>query len=219
MQLNAEDGGNRQCILVTNNENNICEEVTFERNKRVIEGYTNAKDVWVEGLKGNNLRYYKTEFVPSTKTESNKRLMTQSSTDLLCIKEDCYIELTESLRFNPIQSKIFTNEKGKYLMVVYHSRKQWEVNEKLIEYIKTLDNLSEPIKLYAFIPEKETLLEDFAEVADKIEAVPLPEAIYNAFRATFRVLKLDKKEPVANVDDSEDTENSNELIVITQDEE
>jgi hypothetical protein len=30
---------------------------------------------------------------------------------------------------------------------------------------------------------------------------------------------LDKKEPVANVDDSEDTENSNELIVITQDEE
>lgn len=24
MQLNAEDGGKRQCILVTNNENNIC---------------------------------------------------------------------------------------------------------------------------------------------------------------------------------------------------
>ncbi|MFX5949076.1 DNA methyltransferase, partial [Acinetobacter baumannii] len=32
MQLNTEDGGNRQCILVTNNENNICEEVTYERN-------------------------------------------------------------------------------------------------------------------------------------------------------------------------------------------
>ena len=29
MQLNAEDGGHRQCILVTNNENNICEEVTY----------------------------------------------------------------------------------------------------------------------------------------------------------------------------------------------
>ena len=32
MQLNAEDGGHRKCILVTNNENNICEEVTYERN-------------------------------------------------------------------------------------------------------------------------------------------------------------------------------------------
>ncbi len=31
MQLNAEDRGHRQCILVTNNENNICEEVTYER--------------------------------------------------------------------------------------------------------------------------------------------------------------------------------------------
>ena len=39
MQLNAEDGGHRQCILVTNNENNICEEVTYVRNKRVINGY------------------------------------------------------------------------------------------------------------------------------------------------------------------------------------
>ncbi|MGN0385194.1 MAG: site-specific DNA-methyltransferase, partial [Lachnospiraceae bacterium] len=35
MQLNSEDGGHRQCILVTNNENKICEEVTYERNKRV----------------------------------------------------------------------------------------------------------------------------------------------------------------------------------------
>src|SRR5690606_7111326 len=90
MALNAEDGGNRQCILVTNNENNICEEVTYERNKRVIQGYTNAKGVAVEGLKNNNLRYYKSEFVPSNKSESNKRLLTELSTDLLCIKEDCY---------------------------------------------------------------------------------------------------------------------------------
>src|SRR5690606_12186623 len=49
MALNAEDGGNRKCILVTNNENNIYEEVTYERNKRVIQGYTNAKGIEVEG--------------------------------------------------------------------------------------------------------------------------------------------------------------------------
>lgn len=35
MQLNAEDGGHRQCILVMNNENNICEEVTYERKMRL----------------------------------------------------------------------------------------------------------------------------------------------------------------------------------------
>ena len=30
----------------------------------------------------------------------------------------------------------------------------------------------------------------------RIDAVPLPDAIYNAYRATFRTLKLDKKTPV-----------------------
>lgn len=43
MQLNAEDGGQRQCILATNNENGICENVTYERNRRVIQGYTTPK--------------------------------------------------------------------------------------------------------------------------------------------------------------------------------
>ncbi|MDE6040026.1 MAG: site-specific DNA-methyltransferase, partial [Muribaculaceae bacterium] len=53
MQLNAEDGGKRQCILCTNNENGICENVTYERNKRVIEGYTKPNGEYVEGLHNN----------------------------------------------------------------------------------------------------------------------------------------------------------------------
>lgn len=54
MKLNAEDGGNRQFILCTNNENNICRDVTYERIKRVIdkEGYAAS------------LKYYKVEYVP-----------------------------------------------------------------------------------------------------------------------------------------------------------
>lgn len=191
MALNAEDGGNRQCLLVTNNENNICEEVTYERNKRVIEGYANAKGVEIDGLKNNNLRYYKSEFVPSSRTEQNKRLLTQTSTDLLCIKEDCYIDITAQNGFTATQCKVFTNQKGKYLFVVYHSRQLNNVCEQLTQYIKDLET-SQKVKLYVFSPEKETLVDDFYEVRDKIEAVPLPEAIYNAYRATFRVLKLDK---------------------------
>jgi adenine-specific DNA-methyltransferase len=215
MQLNAEDGGNRQCILITNNEIDtktekellekgiekgteefeafgICQSVTYERNKRVIQGYTNAKGIAVAGLENNNLRYYKSEFVPSSKTEQNKRLLTQTSTELLCIKEDCYTDLTESEGFNPSLCKIFTNGNSKYLVVVFHSRQINTVCAELVQFIKGLDT-SEKVKLYAFSPEKETLLEDFYEVKDKIDAVPLPEAIYNAYRATFRTLKLDKK--------------------------
>ena len=56
MKLNSEDGGHRRCILVTNNENHICEEVTYDRNKRVIKCYTTPKGEQVEGLKNNSLR-------------------------------------------------------------------------------------------------------------------------------------------------------------------
>lgn len=54
MKLNAEDGGNRRFILCTNNENNICRDVTYERIKRVIdkEGYAAS------------LKYYKVDYVP-----------------------------------------------------------------------------------------------------------------------------------------------------------
>lgn len=92
MQLNAEDGGNRQCILVTNNENKICEEVTYERNKRVIKGYTNAKGEKVAGLTNNNLRYFKSELVGREPSIKNKKEVTRLSTELLCIKENIYTE-------------------------------------------------------------------------------------------------------------------------------
>lgn len=58
---------------------------------------------------------------------------------------------------------------------------------------------------------KETLLEDFYEVVDKIDAVPLPEAIYNAYRATFRTLKLDKK-PMVVITPTDDAEGENNLL-------
>jgi adenine-specific DNA-methyltransferase len=61
MKMNKEDGGQRKFILCTNNENAICEEVTYPRIKNVIVGYShNGKKV--EGLI-NNLKYFKTDFV------------------------------------------------------------------------------------------------------------------------------------------------------------
>lgn len=54
MKLNAEDNGNRRFIICTNNENNICREVTYERIKRVID-----KEGYAESLK-----YYKVDYIP-----------------------------------------------------------------------------------------------------------------------------------------------------------
>lgn len=39
LELNIEDGGNRQFILCTNNQNGICEQITYARCKSVITSY------------------------------------------------------------------------------------------------------------------------------------------------------------------------------------
>lgn len=90
LEQNKEDGGNRQFILVTNNENNIAEEVTYERLKRVIHGYNTPKGKEVDGL-GGNLKYYKTDFISKDNyTMEIKMKLAEKSEELLTIKENCF---------------------------------------------------------------------------------------------------------------------------------
>lgn len=69
LELNKEDGGNRKFILCTNNENNICEKVTYERIKRVIHGYADVEDIPA------NLKYFKTDFIPKNADDVSEELL------------------------------------------------------------------------------------------------------------------------------------------------
>lgn len=62
LELNKEDGGNRKFILCTNNESNICSEVTYPRVKTVITGMRPNGSKYSDGIPAN-LKYYKTAFV------------------------------------------------------------------------------------------------------------------------------------------------------------
>lgn len=57
-----EDGGQRKFILCTNNENNICEGITYQRIKTVITGKRQDGSEYSEGIPAN-LKYYHTDFV------------------------------------------------------------------------------------------------------------------------------------------------------------
>ena len=65
MELNLQDGGKRRFILCTNNENNICRDVTYERLKTVITGKRKDGSEYSEKYPAS-LKYYKVEFVPIT---------------------------------------------------------------------------------------------------------------------------------------------------------
>lgn len=179
MQLNAEDGGHRQCILVTNNENNICEEVTYERNKRVINGYTTPKGVEVAGLKANTLRYYKTDYISRDRTQKNMRDLVAAATDLLCIKEDLYEEQKTFGRFKlkPQLARYFNNGKA-HMLIIYRE----ELIDEIAAEIKTMDFGKMRLKIYVFSPGRYPFTDNFREVEDKVELVALPAAIYDAYQ-------------------------------------
>ena len=179
MQLNAEDGGHRQCILVTNNENNICEEVTYERNKRVINGYTTPKGVEVAGLKANTLRYYKTDYISRDRTQKNMRDLVAAATDLLCIKEDLYEEQKTFGRFKlkPQLARYFNNGEA-HMLIIYRE----ELIDEIAAEIKTMDFGKMLLKIYVFSPGRYPFTDNFREVEDKVELVALPAAIYDAYQ-------------------------------------
>ena len=178
MKLNAEDGGHRKCILVTNNENGICENVTYERNKRVIQGYTTPKGEQVAGLTDNNLRYYRTDFVGRSRSVQNMRRLVNLSTDMLCIKEDLYEEQREFAGQQTYKSVFRYFDNGqKRMLVIYRE----EAVEQLARLIAQTD-FNDKIKVYVFSPSEDPWEETFEEVADKVELCALPAAIYNAYR-------------------------------------
>ena len=198
MQLNAEDGGHRQCILVTNNENNICEEVTYERNKRVINGYTTPKGVEVAGLQANTMRYYKTNYISRDRTQKNMRDLVAAATDLLCIKEDLYEERKTFGRFKlkPQLARYFNNGK-KHMLIVYRE----ELIDEIAEEIKNLDFGKMRLKIYVFSPGRYAFNDNFREVEDKVELIALPAAIYDAYQKVLpkrreKLLELENKEEI-----------------------
>ena len=179
MQLNKEDGGHRKCILVTNNENSICENVTYERNKRVINGYTTPKGEAVEGLHANTLRYYRTDFISRDQSPRNMRALVAASTDLLCIKNDIYTEAPlAGKRLNKKIARYFEDKRSR-MLVIYDER----AIAAIVNLLETVETDSRGrIKVYTFSPSRYAFDDEFMEVADKVELCALPAAIYDAYK-------------------------------------
>ena len=199
MQLNAEDGGHRRCILATNNENGICENVTYERNRRVIQGYITPKGEKVPGLTRNNLRYYKTKFVPRDKSPKNLRNLMALSTDMLCIHNDTYIEkpfVGKNIN-NKIARYFESNDGSKRMLVIYRA----EAIQALVELMKQEFKNGESkengkLMVYVFSPNGYAYDDEFEDVADYVSLCAMPDAVLNAYRRV-----LPKKRQAQLLDD------------------
>lgn len=142
LELNKQDGGNRRFILNTNNENNICEEITYERIARVMTGYKNKKGEKVEGL-GGNLRYYKTDLVDIEKlhhTPDNAKIkLTYQTGEMIALRESTLNEVEKNEWWQIFEGL------GKTTAIYFKEDK-----EKLQALVDKLEKTKQPCALYIF---------------------------------------------------------------------
>ncbi len=178
IELNNSDNGDRQFILITNNEANICTDVCYPRIKKVIKGYKNTKGEAVDGL-GGNLKYYKTNFISSEPTHRNKKLLTEKSIDMLCIKENTFDEV-----LNQNDISIFKNQ-DKYTAILFNEM-------KITEFKKEIIKLKLPVSVYVFSLEGDDFSEDFQDIKNEIKFCSIPEAILKVYRRIYETSKPKK---------------------------
>lgn len=121
LRLNQKDGGSRRFILVTNNEENICDEVTYPRIKNAIAGYVTPDDEVIKGFDGN-LRYFKTQFLrKSLSNDEMKIVVTENCIDMLCLKEGIFEEVGSYESYS-----VFKNDNC--VLGIYHSYDNTDLN-------------------------------------------------------------------------------------------
>jgi len=176
LELNLQDKGNRQFILCTNNENQICEEVTLPRIKKVIEGYSGKKGILA------NVKYFKTDYVPFVLTDNDKRTLVSKSTELLCISENTFEVVKQNKK--KMDFAIFKNAK-QYTAIIYDEDSIENCCDELIKV-----NPKHRVVIYVFSYDHTYDELDFETLNFKFDVKPIPEAILNVYR---KISKMKRK--------------------------
>ena len=172
MELNKLDGGNRKCILCTNNEDGICIDVCYPKINNLIKGYKNPLGSF-SGY-GENLKYFKTDFVDYNEpTDKNKIKLTKQMVEMLCMKEGTFQKVMDNKRF-----KIFKNS-NHYTGIV------WD-QVAIPDFKKAIKNIKGKFSIYIFSLGDETFDEEFKGMKQSIKLLPIPEAILRVYRRIFK---------------------------------
>lgn len=177
LEMNKIDGGNRKFILCTNNENNICEEVTYERLKRVIKGYKNKKEEKISGLT-NNLFYYKTDLVDIEQIykipDEAKIRVTYQAGEMIAVREDTLNETEKNEWWQMFE--------GKNRMTAIYFK---EDKSKITDLVEKIEKNNKPTTLYIFSWGKNEYKGEYS--SEKIKVEDIPEPILEVYKELNRL--------------------------------
>jgi adenine-specific DNA-methyltransferase len=179
LELNKEDGGSRQFILCTNNENNIAEKITYQRLKTVITGVRPDNTKYSDGIPGN-LRYFKTDFVNEEQSiDATRDKLTAKAEEMICIRENSF-HLVETAK----KYEFFAND-SKFVAIIYDGFAMTDIWSE----IERLNIEKLLVKLYIFSYSSDTsVFTDLIPSTSTIkwQSEPIPERILQTYRKLFK---------------------------------
>jgi adenine-specific DNA-methyltransferase len=174
LELNKQDGGKRSYILCTNNENNICEEITHERLKRVANGYKDRRGKSNSGL-GGNLKYFKTKFVKDASNKDDFKIrITKECTEMLCLREGIFDEIKKTDDY-----RIF--QQGDQTLAVYYSLDR----KALSELKKELNKINGDKIFYCFTLDPVGVDKSDFIGWNNVSLEPIPQKILDVYKQIY----------------------------------
>ncbi len=166
LSLNSDDGGNRRFVLVTNNENQICEQITYPRLEKAINGFKGIKGNQIEGY-GGNLNFLKCTFIKKSSNEDEMKIRTaENLTDTICFKESTF----EEVQSNYSEFKIFQSQKK--VVAIYTSFDK-SYFEDMLELLNKMHHLQ--ARIYVFTFDNQGLNPNDFEEYFKFDFIPIPQ--------------------------------------------
>lgn len=169
LRKNAEDGGQRQFILCTNNENEIAENITYQRLATAISGYKDNSPI------PSNLRYLKTALVNKQRNDDQTRQeLVEKSLEMICMREDTFSPVVSEAEY-----KIFAGHNS-FSAVLLDSDSLEELKAKIEELPG-----DKPVAIYAFSLSNDTYQADFNDLNREHVLRAIPEGILEVYRRIF----------------------------------
>lgn len=138
LEQNTRDQGTRNFILCTNNENDICDKVTYPRIRTIITGTSPNNNRYSEGIE-TNLKYFKCDWTPR---KPEDYLLSNA----LCLHIREMIELQHGVEIDNVRNVLILNKADfrKYVMddAVYGQIENIWVNQNIIFNSEEMERLN-----------------------------------------------------------------------------
>lgn len=180
LELNKLYGGHRKCIVCTNNEDNICDEVTYPRIKTVITGKRSDGSEYSEGIEAN-LMYYRTDFIEDSKdTDQAKYCLVERVDELLCIIEETYICKERTEHFSHYET--IAGDRHTFIYSDYYSE------EPFAEFCQLINSNKGDKSVYMFSTDNNVDMQLFKDM-DGITVKSIPSKIYEIYKEIVEDIK------------------------------